>query len=455
LKTEQVILSHLLLDETYTRRVLPYLKEEYFRDQADQLVFKLVADHVGTYNLIPTSRELLVGLDGISGVPEGIHKDAVACLGALDTSKSDNEKWLLDVTEQFCQERAITLALSQAIEINDDKSGKYNKGSIPQILSEALSVSFDPDIGHDYFEDADTRWEFYHLVEKKIPFHLDYLNRITRGGIVPKTLTVIIAGTGVGKSLAMCDFAAAHLQAGYNVLYLTMEMAEEKIAERIDANLCNVELDKLADLSKPEFIRKIDNLKSKTAGKLLIKEYPNGSVSAQHFRALLNELKLKKTFKPDIIYVDYLNICSSSRLRMDKVNSYAYIKSIAEELRSLAQEFDIPVFSATQTNRGGFGSTDVDVTDTSESFGLPMTVDLMFALMQPEEFAEKQQFLIKQLKNRYTDPDRLRRFVVGVDKAKMRLYDVEDSAQENILGGPAMPTKPPFGESKKSFEDWQ
>lgn len=451
---EQVVLSNLLLDDAYARRVVPYLRVEYFREPTDQLVYKLIDQYIGEYNVLPTKKELLVELDKLHGVPEGIHKGSKDLISSLDNTKLDNEKWLLDSTEEFCKDRAIAVALLKAIEINDDKTGKLSKGAIPQILTEALSVSFDTNIGHDYLEDAEDRWEYYHIVEKRIPFHLDLLNRITRGGIVPKTLTVAIAGTGVGKSLMMCDFAAAHLSMGYNVLYLTMEMAEEKIAERIDANLCNIELDKLEGLSKQEFLAKIHAIKSKTAGKILIKEYPNGSANANHFRFLLNELKLKKTFQPDIIYIDYLNICASSRLKMSQVNSYQYIKSIAEELRALAQEFNIPIFSATQTNREGIGSSDVSMTDTSESIGLPMTVDLMFALMQPEEFAERQQFLVKQLKNRYSDPDKLRRFVIGVDKSKMRLYDVEQDAQQNIMGG--LIEKPVFGEKKKpSFDGFE
>lgn len=447
---EQVIISNLLLDDTYARRVIPYLQEEYFRDQADQLVYKLIDQYIVTYNVLPSKQELEVELEGQTGVLERVYDGSKELISRLENAKLDNQQWLLDATEKFCQDRAISLALLKALEINDDKSGKLNKGAIPEILVQALSVSFDANVGHDYLEDAPERWDHYHLVEKRIPFHLDYLNKITRGGIAPKTLTVAIAGTGVGKSLLMCDFAAAHLRMGYNVLYLTMEMAEEKIAERIDANLCNIELDKLAEISKPEFLRKVDAIKANTAGKLLIKEYPNGSANCGHFRFLLNELKLKKTFVPDIIYVDYLNICSSSRLRMSQVNSYQYIKAIAEELRAVAQEFNLPVFSATQTNREGIGSSDVDLTNTSESIGLPMTVDLMFALMQPEEFAEKQQFLVKQLKNRYSDPDRLRRFVIGVDKAKMRLYDVEQEAQMNIMGGPAM--TPPVSGGKPNFE---
>ena len=454
---EKVVLSHLLLDDTYARRVIPYLREEYFSDPADQLVYKLIDHYIKVYNTLPSKRELRVELDDLDGTPERTHEQAIEAIAELSVTKLDNEQWLLDSTEKFCKDKALHNALLQAIQIQDDKTGKYNTGEIPQILIDALAVSFDSNIGHDYFEDAAERWEFYHLKEKRIPFHLTYLNKITRGGIVPKTLSVILAGTGVGKSLMMCDFAAAHLAMGYNVLYLTMEMAEERIAERIDANLCNIPLDQLEGVNKEDFLKKISLIKSKTAGELLIKEYPNGSAGASHFRHLLNELKLKKTFKPDIIYIDYLNICCSTRLKMSQVNSYQYIKAIAEELRALAQEFDIPVISATQTNRDGIGSSDVDLTDTSESIGLPMTVDLMFAIMQPEEFVEKQQFLVKQLKNRYSDLNVLLRFVIGVDKTRMRLYDVEDAAQQNILGGVGMP--PPFengqATGKPSFEGWK
>ena len=450
---ERIVLSHLLLDDTYARRVLPYLQDVYFQDPGDQLVYKLIDHYVKVYNKLPSARELKVELDDLDGTPERAYELADEAITSLSTSRIENEDWLLDATEKFCKDKGLKHAIHQAIQIQDDKTGKLDTGSIPQILSDALAISFDSHIGHDYFEDAEKRWEFYHQVEKKIPFHLEYLNRITRGGIVSKTLTVIMAGTGVGKSLMMCDFAAAHLMQGYNVLYITLEMAEERIAERIDANLCNIPLDELENLDKDLFMNKVKSAWGKTPGKLLIKEYPNGSANASHFRHLLNELKLKKTFIPDIVYVDYLNICASSRLKMSQVNSYQYIKAISEELRSLSQEFNLPIISATQTNRGGIGSSDIELTDTSESIGLPMTVDLMFAIMEPEEFIEKSQFLVKQLKNRYSDKNRLLRFVIGVDKPKMRLYDVEEQAQENILGGPMAP--PQFQKPSANFEEWE
>lgn len=453
---EKVILSQLISDDDYTRKTLPYIKEEYFSDQSDKIVFLIIDDHIKTYNSLPTKQEMLVELDQRQGVNEGLYSSCKQIIASLEPDVSVDKEWLRDTTEKFCQDKALHNAILQAIKIIDDQDSKQSTGSLPDLLREALAISFDNNVGHDYLEDAEYRYEFYHRIEHKIPFHLDYLNKITRGGIVPKTLTVAIAGTGVGKSLLMCDLAAAHLSMGYNVLYITMEMAEEKIAERIDANLCDVQLDKLAELPKDIFLKKVEAVKAKTKGKLLIKEYPNGSANASHFRYLLNELSLKKYFKPDIIYIDYLNICSSSRLKRATSNSYEYIKSIAEELRALGQEFNVPVFSATQTNREGIGSSDVDMTDTSESIGLPMTVDLMFALMQPEEFEKKGQFLVKQLKNRYADPGYNRRFVIGVDKSKMKLYDVEQSAQENIMDGPVMDNTPSFmkGNTSKDFEGW-
>jgi replicative DNA helicase len=454
LALEQVILSQLLYDQDYARKTLPYLKEEYFQEVHQKSVFTIVLNHITKYGSLPTHNELLVELEKVE-LNEANYATAKDFIPTLVEQKAIDRQWLHDSTEKFCQDRALHNAILESIRIIDDPLGKQAAGSIPELLREALSISFDNTVGHDYLEDAEYRYEFYHRLELKIPFHLDYFNKITRGGIVPKTLTVAIAGTGVGKSLLMCDFAAAHLSMGYNVLYITMEMAEEKIAERIDANLIDVPINELENVSKEDFLRKVGRVKDRTKGKLLIKEYPNGSANASHFRYLLNELRLKKQFKPDIIYIDYLNICSSSRLKRANASSYEYIKSIAEELRGLGQEFNLPVFSATQTNREGSGSSDVDLTDTSESFGLPMTVDLMFALMQPEEFEEKGQFLCKQLKNRYSDPSQNRRFVVGVDKSRMRLYDVEDSAQQNIMDGPVFDNTP-SGEraSKKDFSAW-
>ena len=368
----------------------------------------------------------------------GIKEDEVnACKSALASFNMNaevNEQWLIDSTEEFCQEKAIYQAMMKSIDIMNKKDGVLQKGAIPSLLTDALAVSFDPNVGHDYFENSDARFEFYHRIEERIPFDLDFFNKITKNGLPKKTLNIALAGTGVGKSLFMCHCAAANISAGYNVLYITMEMAEEKIAERIDANLLNVDIADLEKLSKDMFDKRIATAKSKSEGKLIIKEYPTASAGANHFRNLLNELRLKRSFAPDIIYIDYLNICSSSRIKAGgNVNSYTYIKSIAEELRGLAVEFNVPLVSATQTTRSGYASSDVELTDTSESFGLPATADLMFALISTEKLEPLGQIMIKQLKNRYNDPTTNKRFVVGIDRAKMRLYDVEQSAQDDIL----------------------
>ena len=368
----------------------------------------------------------------------GIKEDEVnACKSALASFNMNaevNEQWLIDSTEEFCQEKAIYQGMMKAIDIMNKKDGVLQKGAIPSLLIDALAVSFDPNVGHDYFENSDARFEFYHRIEERIPFDLDFFNKITKNGLPKKTLNIALAGTGVGKSLFMCHCAAANISAGYNVLYITMEMAEEKIAERIDANLLNVDIADLEKLSKDMFDKRIATAKSKSEGKLIIKEYPTASAGANHFRNLLNELRLKRSFAPDIIYIDYLNICSSSRIKAGgNVNSYTYIKSIAEELRGLAVEFNVPLVSATQTTRSGYASSDVELTDTSESFGLPATADLMFALISTEKLEPLGQIMIKQLKNRYNDPTTNKRFVVGIDRAKMRLYDVEQSAQDDIL----------------------
>ena len=435
---EQKILKHLILDEEYTRKTLPFIKGEYFQESSEKLLFTEIESYVNKYNTMPTQEALAIEIDKRVNLTDDQHKKTIALVKqiTIDPEVSDT-KWLIDATEDFCQEKAIYNGIMQSIQILDDKTKnsteKLDKGSIPKILADALSVSFDNHIGHDFIDDAETRYDFYHKVERRIPFDLDYLNRITKGGLAEKSLNIVLAGTGVGKSLFMCHCAAANLTMGKNVLYITMEMAEERIAERIDANLMNVELDRLIGMPKETYLKKVESLREKTKGKLIIKEYPTASANVNHFAHLLNELKLKRQFIPDIIYIDYLNICSSSRMKMgSSINSYTYIKAIAEELRGLAVEHKVPVVSATQTTRSGFTNSDVGLEDTSESFGLPATADLMFALISTDELADLNQIMVKQLKNRYSDPTTNKRFVIGVDRAKMRLYDAEESAQTNI-----------------------
>ena len=435
---EQKILKHLILDEEYTRKTLPFIKGEYFQESSEKLLFTEIESYVNKYNTMPTQEALAIEIDKRINLTDDQHKKTIALVKqiTIDPEVSDT-KWLIDATEDFCQEKAIYNGIMQSIQILDDKNKnnteKLDKGSIPKILADALSVSFDNHIGHDFIDDAETRYDFYHKVERRIPFDLDYLNRITKGGLAEKSLNIVLAGTGVGKSLFMCHCAAANLTMGKNVLYITMEMAEERIAERIDANLMNVELDRLIGMPKETYLKKVETLREKTKGKLIIKEYPTASANVNHFSHLLNELKLKRQFIPDIIYIDYLNICSSARMKMgSSINSYTYIKAIAEELRGLAVEHKVPVVSATQTTRSGYTNSDVGLEDTSESFGLPATADLMFALISTEELADLNQIMVKQLKNRYSDPTTNKRFVIGVDRAKMKLYDAEESAQTNI-----------------------
>jgi replicative DNA helicase len=451
---EQKILKHLLLDEEYTRKTLPFIKGEYFQESSEKLLFDEIQTYVNKYNTMPTKEALVIEIDKRVNLTDDQHKKTVALVKeiTIDPEVSDT-KWLIDATEDFCQEKAIYNGIMQSIQILDDKNKnnteKLDKGSIPKILADALSVSFDNHVGHDFIDDAETRYDFYHKVEKRIPFDLDYLNRITKGGLAEKSLNIVLAGTGVGKSLFMCHCAAANLTMGKNVLYITMEMAEERIAERIDANLMNVELDRLIGMPKDVYLKKVETLREKTKGKLIIKEYPTASANVNHFSHLLNELKLKRQFIPDIIYIDYLNICSSARMKMgSSINSYTYIKAIAEELRGLAVEHKVPVVSATQTTRSGYTNSDVGLEDTSESFGLPATADLMFALISTEELAELNQIMVKQLKNRYSDPTTNKRFVIGVDRAKMKLYDAEESAQTNISdSGQIEEDKPVFDKS--------
>jgi len=442
---EQTILSHLIYNESYARKTLPFLKDEYFHNLADKTVYRLIDDYVKKYNSTPTKEVLMIELNNRDGMTENSFKESKRLIEDLQVDNTEL-KWLLDSTEKFCQEKAIYNAIMASIKIIDDKSGASSTGAIPTLLSDALGVSFDVSIGHDYFLNADDRYDFYHRREEHIPFDLEYFNKITKGGLVRKTLNIALAGTGVGKSLFMCHCASHNLTQGKNVLYITMEMAEEKIAERIDANLLNVTVDELATLPKDAYDKKINRVKEKTVGKLIIKEYPTASAGSANFRHLLNELRIKRNFVPDIIYIDYLNICSSSRIKSGaNVNSYTYIKAIAEELRGLAVEFNVPVVSATQTTRGGYGNSDVELTDTSESFGLPATADLMFALISTEEMEDLSQLMVKQLKNRYNDPTIHRRFVVGIDRAKMRLYNTEDSAQDGIMDDTPVFNKTTFG----------
>lgn len=430
---EQTIFANLVYNQEYGRKVIPFLKKEYFQSRIDQTLFDVIAKFVDKYNNFPTKTALTVEANNYPGLSEDEHDKLTKSIDALEDKPADI-KWLLDETEKFCQDKAIYNAIYQSIGILDNKNTADDKGAIPKILSDALGVSFDTHIGHDFLEDAESRYEFYHRKETRVPFDLDYFNRITKGGLPNKTLNIILAGTNVGKSLFMCHCAASNMSKGKNVLYITCEMAEERIAERVDANLLNVSMDELALLPRDIYEKKVARVKSAAPGKLIIKEYPTASAGAAHFRHLLNELKLKRNFVPDIIYIDYLNICASSRLKYgSNVNSYTYIKAIAEELRGLAVEFNVPIVSATQTTRSGFTSSDLGLEDTSESFGLPATADLMFALISTEELQEMNQIMVKQLKNRFGDPAIHRRFVIGVDRAKMKLYDVEQHAQDDVV----------------------
>ena len=431
-RIENKILSNLIHVEDYMRKVIPFIKDVYFDNVSEKTIFQEILDFINQYDGLPTKSVLTIEVENRKDLSEDMFKECVGIIDSFTDEKVD-QTWLVDSTEKWCKERAVYLALMESVKIADGKDEKKNRDAIPSILSEALSVSFDDHIGHDYFADAESRYEFYHLKEDKIKFDLDMFNKITKGGLPRKTLNIALAGTGVGKSLFMCHQAASCLMEGKNVLYITLEMAEERIAERIDANLFNVDIKSIIELPKPMYDTKVEKITKKTHGQLIIKEYPTASAHAGHFRALLNELHLKKSFTPDIIFIDYLNICSSSRYKGTIVNSYTFVKAIAEELRGLAVEANLPIVSATQTTRSGFGSTDVDITDTSESFGLPATADFMFALISTEELEALNQIMVKQLKNRYNDPTMFKRFVVGIDRSKMKLYNVEDSAQKNIV----------------------
>ena len=436
---ESVIFKNLVNNEEYVRKVIPFLKPEYFGDQKDRVLFELISNYITKYNSAPTREALAIDLSSKTGLSDQTFKDVQGEINDLTHYEETKIDWLVDQTEKFCQEKAVYNAIMSSIQILDNSAGQESKGAIPQILSDALAVSFDSSVGHDFLENAADRFEFYHTKEEKVAFDLEYFNDITKGGLPRKTLNIILAGTGVGKSLAMCHFATANLAQGLNVLYITMEMAEERIAERIDSNLLDTPLDLLKQIPKESYDKKIARIKGKTKGKLIIKEYPTAGAGSANFRHLINELKIKRNFVPDIIYIDYLNICMSSRLKNGaNVNSYTYIKAIAEELRGLAVEFNVPIISATQTTRSGYSSSDLGLEDTSESFGLPATADFMFGISTSEELDALNQIMVKQLKNRYNDPGRNRKFVVGVDRSKMRLFDVEQSAQEGLTDGPVM-----------------
>jgi replicative DNA helicase len=434
----QLILNQLCTNEEFTRRTLPFLKDEYF-ERSEKLLFAVVSRFIEKYNTIPTEAALKVELQKIPNVSNEIFE----LVNRAYKAEPVDIQWALDETEKFCQDRSIYLAIMESIQIIDGKHKELTNNAIPEILSKALGVSFDTNIGHDYIDNSDSRYDFYHRVEERLPFDLDYFNKITKGGLPNKTLNIILAGTGVGKSLFMCHMAAAALAQGKNALYITMEMSEERIAERIDANLMNIPIDQLEKLPKQVYDAKIQKIGQKNIGKLIIKEYPTGAAHVGHFRALLNELKLKKNFKPDIIFIDYLNICASSRIRGlgGSVNTYSYVKAIAEEMRGLAVEAGVPLVSATQTTRSGFSNTDVGLEDTSESFGLPATADFMFAVISTEELEKLGQVMVKQLKNRYNDPTAHKRFIIGIDRSRMKLYDVEPSAQTLINDAAHVGTK--------------
>ena len=430
-RIERIILRNLFYNEDFTRKALPFIKSEFFTNHNESTLFGEINEFVNKYKNLPTKETILVELNKRKDLKEEELSEIKTIVNKLDNQEVELQ-WLLDTTEKFCKDRAVHNAVLEGIQILDGKDKKQNPEAIPTILSNALAVSFDNHIGHDYIDDAEARFEFYHKKEKRFKFDLNYFNRITKGGVPSKTLNIALAGTGVGKSLFMCHAASNWLTQGKNVLYITLEMAEERIAERVDANLFDVTIDDLPAMPKDMYDNKVSNLQKKTIGQLIIKEYPTASAHSGHFRALLNELSLKKTFKPDVVFIDYLNICASSRFKGGNISSYFYIKAIAEELRGLAVEFDVPIFSATQTTRSGFTSTDIGLEDTAESFGLPATADFMFALISNDELDQLNQLKVKQLKNRFGDPSMNRSFIIGVDRSKMRLFDVEASAQ-NIV----------------------
>ena len=454
---ERTALTHLIYNEDYARKVIPFLKPDYFSNRSERIVFEEIEKFMDKYNALPTQETLTIEVDGRKDLNDEEYKKVVGIISTLDKTEVDLQ-WLHDQTEKFCKDKAIYNAVVEGINIIDGKQKDKTPDAIPSILSEALAVSFDLSVGHDYVEDGLNRYDFYHKKEEKISFDLYYFNKITKGGLPPKTLNIALAGTGVGKSLVMCHMAANTLMQGKNVLYITLEMAEERIAERIDANLMNVTIDDLHTLPKKMFENYLSKIQKKTSGKLIVKEYPTASAHVGNFRSLIKELALKRSFKPDIIFVDYLNICASSRFKGNaNVGSYFYIKAIAEELRGLAVETNVPIMSATQTTRSGFVSSDIGLEDTSESFGLPATADLMFALISTEELEDLNQICIKQLKNRYNDPTMNKRFILGIDRAKMRLYDVEQNAQKDLVDSgqnndEVVFDNTPFGNKGKSYE---
>ncbi len=457
---ENTILSNLIYNEDYARRVIVFLKDDYFQSNTDKIVFSEIQKFYAKYNNVPTKEALDLAIDGREDLSSTDYEESSMLVNSL-AKEDSNEQWLVDETEKFCKDKAVYNAIMDSIGIIDDPES--SNGGITELLSDALGVSFDTHIGHDFLDNAEERYEFYQRKEERIPFDIEYLNKITKGGIPRKTLNILMAGTGVGKTIGMCHMAAANLTTGHNVLYITAEMAEERIAERIDANLMDVEVDSLKDLSFERYSKKIEQIQSKTKGKLIVKEYPTSTAHAGHFRHLLKELALKKNFVPDIIYIDYLNICASQRLSgAQNVNSYTYVKAIAEELRGLAVEYNVPIWSATQVNRTGFSSSDMGLEDTSESFGLPATADLFLALIQTEELQELNQVMVKQLKNRYGDENINKRFVIGINKAKMKWYDVEQDAQTDILGNDSSKDEPEsvFASSKgtkkkNAFKDFK
>ena len=436
---EQTILRNILTNEQYMRKVLPFVKPDYF-EGVYRILYKEIGKFVGKYNKLPTLEAFKIELDKTDKINEEQYAHAMEIIPNIFRTENVNDQWLLDTTEKWCQDRAIYNAIMESISIIDGKHQDLTKNALPDLLQKALAVSFDTNVGHDYIENVEQRYDFYHEQEERIPFDLDYFNRITKGGLPNKTLNIVLAGTGVGKSLFMCHCAANALIQGRNVLYITMEMAEERIAERIDANLLDIPIDQLEYMPKPIMMTKVNDIANKTNGKLIVKEYPTGQANTSHFRALLNELKLKKNFMPEIIFIDYLNICASSRMKAmgGSINSYTYIKAIAEEIRGLAVEFNVPIVSATQTTRSGYTSSDPGLEDTSESFGLPATADLMFALISNDELAAQSQILVKQLKNRYNDPNKHKRFVIKVDRSKMKLSDAPDAEENLVQDGPVM-----------------
>ena len=433
MKIEETIINNLVCNEDYSRKALPFLEMDYFTSQTEKQLFKVVNAFVETYNKLPTQQVMSVAVEKLKGLTEDQYKELKDRVNTFVDAKPDDTAWLMEETEKYCQDRAVYNAIMDSIQIIDNKKKDIGRGAIPELLTKALAVSFDTNIGHDFLENAEDRYDFYHRKEVKVPFDIDLLNKITKGGLNKKTFNILMAASGVGKTAFMCHFAASNLTLGKNVLYISMEMSEERIAERIDANLLNLTMDELEMLPKDTYLKKIERVKEKVSGRLIVKEYPTSSAGAAHFRHLLNELRMKKNFVPDVVYIDYLNICASTRMKMGgSVNSYTYIKSIAEELRALAVEFNVPIVSATQSNRDGYSNSDVDLTNTSESMGLVHTADIMLGIISTEELEDMGQIMIKQLKNRYNDLSMHRKFVVGIDRSKMKLFNLDDRAQEDV-----------------------